>query len=105
MLRVYPMPGQRGRLLRFVTLRFVAHTAGLRVRVGPKPPVRVDVSANLDVPASVCVPAGRPAILRIRGVGSGRVYGDLGTPAGIGASRIRGVQLERVSLADETGAC
>ena len=104
-LRIYPTPGQRGRLLRFVTLRFVAHRPGLQVRVGSKPPVRVDVSANLDVPASVCVPPGRPAIIRIQGIGSGRVYGDLGTPAGIGASRIRGVQLERVSLADETSAC
>jgi hypothetical protein len=75
------------------------------VRVGSRPPVHVEVGANLDVPASLCVPADRPAFLRFRGVGSGRVYGDLGTPAGIGASRVRGVQLERVSLADETGAC
>ncbi|HST14137.1 MAG TPA: hypothetical protein VLJ44_04690 [Gaiellaceae bacterium] len=105
MLRVYPSPHQHGRLLRFVTLRFVAHAPGLAVQVGSKPPVHVDVGTNLDVPAAVCVPAEHPALLRIRDVGSGRVYGDLGTPAGIGGSRVRGVQLERVSLADETGAC
>ena len=101
----YPQPRQRRPVLRFVTLRFVAHTAGLGVRVGHAPPVPVVVGTNRDVAASVCVPAGGPALLRVRGLGSGPVYGDLGTPGGIGATRIRGVQVERISVADETGRC
>jgi Dolichyl-phosphate-mannose-protein mannosyltransferase len=104
-LRVFPPPGQRGSVRRFLTLRFLAATKGLGVRVGAGPVVPVAVGVNRDVPATVCVPARRPAVLRIRGVGSGVVHGDLGTPAGIGASRIRGVQVERISLADETAPC
>jgi hypothetical protein len=104
-LRVYPARGQRRALRRFVTIRFVAVTGGLRVRVGSAPPVPVAQRANRDVSTSVCVPATRAASVPIQGLGSGRVYGDLGSPAGIGGSRIRGVQVERISLADETEDC
>ena len=65
----------------------------------------VDLGVNRNVGATVCVPADRPALLRIRGLGAGRVYGDLGTRAGLGAARVRGVQVERISLADETASC
>jgi hypothetical protein len=104
-LRIYPVRGQSRPLRRFVTLQLVAHTTGLRVQIGTDRPVPVLQTASRNVLTSVCVRANRPATIAIRPLGSGRVYGDLGTPAGIGGSRIRGVQVERISLADETTPC
>jgi hypothetical protein len=104
-LRIYPAPDQHGSRRRFVTLRFVAVTDGLRVRVGSAEPVAIEPGVNRDVPASVCVPADRPGLVRMRGLGSGSVYGDLGSTSGLGTTRIRGVQIERISLADETAGC
>jgi hypothetical protein len=45
------------------------------------------------------------ATVLVRGVGSARVWGDLGARAGVYQSRIRGMQIDRISLADETGRC
>ena len=60
---------------------------------------------DADVGASVCVPTHGFATVRIRGRGSTRVYGDLGARAGIYQARVRGMQIDRISLADETSSC
>jgi hypothetical protein len=57
------------------------------------------------IQAKVCVPARGYATIHVRPIGVAQVYGDLGVRAGIYESRIRGVQLVRISLADETSTC
>jgi hypothetical protein len=104
-LRIYPLPQQHGGLTRSVTFLVASSAGGMTLRIGSQAPIPIDPSANRNVETSTCVPADRPAVIRIRGTGSGRVYGDLGTTAGIGTSRIRSVQIQRISLADETSPC
>jgi hypothetical protein len=107
-IRIFPAPGQRGPLLRFVTLQVAAHnkpqSAVITSNAGS---VRASVPADADtmIQAKVCVPARGYATIHVRPIGVAQVYGDLGVRAGIYESRIRGVQLVRISLADETSTC
>jgi len=103
-VRIYPLAGQRKPLLRTLTFHVLAHSARLGVTIGATTAF-VDADHDADVAASVCVPPHGFATVRIRGRGSTRVWGDLGARAGIFQSRVRGMQIDRISLADETRAC
>ena len=103
-VRVFPLAGQQRPIRRYVTFHVVAHSARLGVKVGAGTTF-VDADQDEDVGTFVCVPPHSFATVRVRGVGQTRVWGDLGTRAGIFQSRIRGVQIGRISLADETSSC
>jgi hypothetical protein len=103
-VRVFPLAGQQRPIRRYVTFHVVAHSARLGVKVGAGTTF-VDADQDEDVGTFVCVPPHGFATVRVRGVGQTRVWGDLGTRAGIFQSRIRGVQIGRISLADETSSC
>jgi hypothetical protein len=53
----------------------------------------------------VCVPPRGFGSIRLRTLDPTQVYGDFGTRAGTSETRVRGVQVFRVSLADETAPC
>jgi hypothetical protein len=107
-LRVYPAAGQSKPTLRFVQFLVLA---------GPAPEsatftsstgswtAQVAASAEATAQTTVCVPPTGYGTIHIAPHGTATVYGDQGTKAGIGGNRIRGVQVERVSEADETGSC
>lgn len=102
-LRVYPRPGQVRPLERYLTIRFYGSSHPLGAMVGS---TRVAIGAqNQDVGASVCVPAHGVGTIVIRPRGEAQVYGDLGSQVGIYQTRVRGPQIERISLADETDPC
>jgi hypothetical protein len=102
-LRVYPRPGQLGALERYLTIRFYGSSAALGATVGG---TRVALgTSNQDVSASVCVPAHGVGTIAIHPHGEARVYGDLSSQVGIYETRVRGPQIERISLADETDPC
>jgi hypothetical protein len=103
-VRVYPLAGQRKPLERFLTFHVLAHSARLGVEIGGTTTF-VDADHDADVVASACVPPHGFATVLVRGIGSARVWGDLGARAGVYQSRIRGMQIDRISLADETGRC
>ena len=103
-VHVYPLAGQRRAVMRFLTFHVLAHSARLGVTIGGTTAF-VDGDHDADVGASVCVPTHGFATVRIRGRGSTRVYGDLGARAGIYQARVRGMQIDRISLADETSSC
>lgn len=103
-VRVYPLTGQRKPTMRFLTFHVLAHSARLGVTIGGKTTF-VDADHDADLGAAVCVPPHGFATVRIRGRGTTGVWGDLGARAGIYQSRIRGMQIDRVSLADETSSC
>jgi hypothetical protein len=103
-LRIYPEPGQTRPLRRFVTVHVVAHSAPLGVTIGHTT-ASVAADHDADVSTSACVRPHGYATVPIRAHGSTRVYGDLGGRAGIYRTRVRGVQVSRISLADETSAC
>ncbi|HEX3805279.1 MAG TPA: hypothetical protein VHV52_00715 [Gaiellaceae bacterium] len=107
-VRVYPKAGQTTPLRRFVNFQLESQAAGesadftsnagaWNAQLAPK--------GELNEVASVCVPPHGFATIRVRAHGSTKVYGDIGTRAGIIQGRTRGVLVERISLADETGAC
>jgi hypothetical protein len=102
-VRVYPLPGQSRPLERFLTIRLYGSQHRLAARIGS---TSVAVGAgNQDVGASVCVPPHGYATIRIKPRGEARVYGDLNSQVGIYETRVRSVQIERISLADETSPC
>lgn len=103
-VRIYPLAGQRKPTMRSMTFHVLAHSARLGVEIGGTTTF-VDSDHDADVGASVCVPPNGFATVRIRGIGATRVWGDLGARAGIFQSRVRGMQVDRISLADETGPC
>jgi hypothetical protein len=103
-LRVYPLAGQQRPTRRYVTFHVIAHSARLGVSVDGST-TYVDADHDEDVGTFVCVPPRGFAVVRVRGLGSTRVWGDLGARAGIYPSRVRGVQIGRISLADETSSC
>jgi hypothetical protein len=89
---------------RYVTFHVVAHSARLGVTVD-RSTTFLDADHDADVGTFVCVPPHGYGTVRVRGDGSTRVWGDLGTRAGLSQTRVRGVQISRISLADETSAC
>ena len=107
-IRLFPAPGQHGRLMRYVSVQLQSHGAPqgaeLSSSTGSR---RVDLAAGSDTTAqvTVCVPPRGHAAISVVPNGAAKVYGDLGVRAGIDESRIRGVQIERISVADETSAC
>jgi hypothetical protein len=103
-VRIFPLDGQRRPTLRSLTFHVLAHSARLGVTIGGRT-VFVEADHDADVGASVCVPPHGFGTVRVRGDGSTQVWGDLGTRAGIYQARIRGVQIGRISLADETSSC
>jgi hypothetical protein len=103
-VRIFPLDGQRRPVRRYVTFHVLAHSARLGVTVD-RSTTFVDADQDEDVGTYVCVPPHGYGTVRVRGDGSTRVWGDLGTRAGIYQSRIRGVQIGRISLADETSRC
>jgi hypothetical protein len=103
-VRIYPLRGQQKPTLRGVTFHVLAHSARLGVTIGGKTTF-VDSDHDADVGAAVCVPPRGFGTVLIRGRGSTRVWGDLGARAGIYQSRVRGMQIDRISLADETAPC
>jgi hypothetical protein len=103
-VRVFPLAGQRRPVRRYVTFHVVAHSARLGVTVD-RSTTFLDADHDADVGTFVCVPPHGYGTVRVRGDGSTRVWGDLGTRAGLSQTRVRGVQISRISLADETSAC
>ena len=103
-IRVYPLAGQRKPTMRTMTFHVLAHSARLGVDIGGTTTF-VDGDHDADVGASVCVPPNGFATVQVQGIGSTRVWGDLGARAGIYQSRVRGVEIDRISLADETSVC
>ena len=103
-VRVYPLAGQRQPTLRSLTFHVLAHSTRLGVTIGGTTTF-VDADHDADVTASVCVPPDGVGTVLVHGVGSTRVWGDLGARAGIYQSRIRGIQIDRISMADETRPC
>jgi hypothetical protein len=107
-IRVFPMPNQQGRIKRYMTVQLQAHSApvgaDLESDLG-RAPVRLQPHKDATVQAEVCVPARGHATVFLQPIGVGRVYGDLGARAGIDETRMRSVQVVRISLADETSPC
>jgi hypothetical protein len=107
-IRIFPAPDQQGPLLRYVTVQIQAHTAPqgavLSSEAGSD---RVELGADENTMAQiqVCVPARGHATVFVHPIGVARVYGDLGARAGIDESRVRGVQIVRISVAEETSPC
>jgi hypothetical protein len=101
-VRVFASPGQRGSVIRYLTIR-------------PDNPVgrRVTVSSNVQAwhgvaPATasvrVCVPPRGFAEVRLVSHGEGPIPGDLRDAASAqGAPRVGGVHLGEIALADEVG--
>jgi hypothetical protein len=103
-LRVYPADGQTRPLRRFVSFHLLASSAPMGVVIGSNR-YALGAGAEVDAAASVCVPPHGYGTIRLRPFGSARIYGDLGARAGIYRTRLRSVQVNRVSLADETAPC
>jgi hypothetical protein len=103
-LRIFPLAGQQHPIRRYITFHVLAHSARLGETVD-RSTTFVDADQDEDVGTFVCVPPHGYGTVRVRGDGSTRVWGDLGTRAGIYQSRVRGVQIGRISLADETSSC
>ena len=107
-IRIFPAPDQQGPLMRYLTVQLQAHAgpqgAVLSSEAGSD---RVQLGAHEDTTAQakVCVPARGHATVFVRPIGAVRVYGDLGVRAGMDETRLRGVQVVRISLADETSPC
>jgi hypothetical protein len=108
-IRLYPAPGQRTPLMRYVSVQLQANGASQGARLSsPAGDKRVELAAKADTTVQVqaCVPAHGHATISLLPTGpAARVYGDLGVRAGINEARMRGVQVVRISLADETSAC
>ena len=107
-VRVFPSPGQTTPEMRYVSFEIE----------GGSNPEGATFTSNAgtwtsNLPAngetfaqtSVCVPPHGYGTIHIGAHGTSTVYGDMGTKAGIGVNRVRGVLVERISLADEIGAC
>lgn len=103
-VRVFPLAGQQGPIRRFVTFHVLAHSARLGVTIAGNTTF-VAADQDEDVGVFVCVPPHGFGTIRLHGDGSTRVWGDLGTRAGIYQTRVRGVQIGRISMADETSSC
>jgi hypothetical protein len=105
-IRVFPAAGQKEPRVRYLTLHLVAPNeplgAAVRSNMGHW---KVDLPANgeADQEVPVCVPADRPGVIGILPHGSAPTFGDLSTKSGIGGTRIRGIWLNRLALADEIG--
>jgi hypothetical protein len=103
-VRVFPLAGQHGPVRRFLTFHVLAHSARLGVTIAGKTTF-IDADQDGDIGVFVCVPQHGFGTVRLHADGSTRVWGDLGTRAGIYRTRIRGVQIGRISMADETSSC
>jgi hypothetical protein len=103
-IRLYPQAGQTHALRRFVSVHLVAHTAPMTAELDATH-VSLPGESDTDAQIAVCVPARASATIRLTPHGAATVYGDMGTRAGIGESRVRSVQVGRISVADETAPC
>jgi hypothetical protein len=105
-IRIFPGPGQTRPVTRYLTL-WIQAPQGVDAR-------RFVVGSNLDRwrgsaswndavsgQLRVCVPAQRPADVRVRTGGTSVVYGDPQSSISIGSQRTVGVLVAAVSLADE----
>lgn len=107
-VRVFASPGQTKPALRYVSFQLQAGDA-------PEGAVLTSNAGRFNVAlppggdtfeqAMVCVPPRGYGTIHLAAHGTAEVYGDMGTKAGIGNNRIRGVRVLRISLADETGSC
>jgi hypothetical protein len=107
-IRLFPAPGQHGRLRRYVTVQFESHGAPQGAALSWSSGTRrvlLAAKSEATVQLEVCVPEHGYATISLLPIGRARVYGDLGLRAGIDQTRIRSVQVERISEADETSAC
>jgi hypothetical protein len=107
-IRLFPAPDQRTPLMRYVSVQLQAHGAPQGAQLSsPAGDKRVQLDANADtiVQVQACVPPRGHATIGLLPSGTARVYGDLGARAGIYESRVRGVQVVRISVADETSPC
>ena len=107
-IRIFPAPDQHGPLMRYMSVQLQAHTAPQGAELSSEADSeRVQLGAREDTTAQlkVCVPAHGHATVFVRPSGVARVYGDLGVRAGMDETRLRGVQIVRISLADETSPC
>lgn len=108
-IRAYPFPGQKRPRLRSFTLYLDA--VGARVGAAFRSNDghwSVDLQPHADTTqvVSVCVPAHGYADVTVDPRGAGQVWGDLATKDGISETRVRGIWLNRIALADEIGpAC
>jgi hypothetical protein len=106
-VRVYPAPGQRRPVTRYVSLGFRSPAGvaerGVAVRSSLEHWRDVATGATLYHSVKVCVPPGGYGSLGIRALGRSPVYGDMRDQTGLGAYRIGGVLLVQIALADEVG--
>jgi len=107
-IRVFPEPDQQRPLMRYAAVEIQAHSARQGAELSSNTGsdrVRLESGAETTAQIKVCVPARGHATVFVRPIGVAQVYGDLGARAGINQSRIRGVQIVRISLLEETSLC
>jgi hypothetical protein len=110
-IRIFAVPGQRGAVTRSLTLavRAPADVAARPFTVSSNATTwrgrATDASTALRS-VSVCVPARGFTEVRLRANGASRIYGDMRDQFAFGMSRVAGVFLAEIALADEVGpAC
>ena len=107
-VRVFAAPGQSKPTMRYVSFQLKAgqapESAVLTSNAGRFVATLAPGSETFEQ-TMVCVPPRGYATIHLAAHGTAEVYGDMGTKAGIGKNRIRGVHVLRISLADETADC
>jgi len=107
-VRVFSTPGQSKPTMRYVTFQLQAgdapESAVITSDAGRRE-ATLAPNGETFTQAMVCVPPRGHATIHLAVHGTAEVYGDMGTKAGIGTNRIRGLHVLRISLADETGDC
>jgi hypothetical protein len=108
-IRVFSLPKQKGRTLRWLTLRLLApeqvppRAVSIRSDAGSW---HFDVtSASIQQQVSVCVPPHGYADLTVNAAGFSQIAGDPANTETFATTRSGGVQFQQIALADETGSC
>jgi hypothetical protein len=110
-VRVYPTPGQRRAVTRYLSLGVRAPddvaTRDFELTSGPeRRRAQAGSGPTVYETVAVCVPPAGFGRVGIRAAASSPVYGDMRDPSSIGEYRVAGVLLSQIALADEVGpAC
>lgn len=107
-VRIFSAPGQTAPKMRYVSFQLQAGDAPESATITSGAgswTAKLAPNAETFQDTMVCVPPHGYATIRLAAQGTAQVYGDMGTKAGIGTNRIRGVHVVRISLADETSGC
>ena len=108
-IRVFSLPNQKGRALRWLTLRLLApeqvapRAVSIRSDAGSW---QFDVtSASIQQQVSICVASHGYADLTVNTAGFSQIAGDPANTETFATTRSGGVQFQQIALADETGSC